>query len=514
MANFFVKKDRNIIPNWRSFENTAKLGELNGSKNIKFDSSFKPDISDLLEDWTEFQTIGLAGDIIGTALVCNQESNAVVKEVSRFVLSNSELASKAMIEAANNVLKGKKAEIELNVDISKPEDFGTNTKLIEIYLKINALKKRIIKNPSNSILWIEIARYYSIIGNDKKAEKAVKNALYLSPENRFILRSAARFFVHIGDFDIAHDITRKSTLIKNDPWVMATEIAIATLRDRNSIFTKSGLQVVNSGNFHPFNISELASSVATVEMKNASFQKSKLLFNKSLINPNDNSLAQAEWASQEDKNLIHVNPEKFKVLNSFEAVARENFDRGNWQTSVDSSKDWFFDQPFSKLGLLFGNEVASRKLKDENQAVEIAKLGLFSHPNDPHLLNNIVYGLCVQDKTEEAESFFKRVRKEDFNSDSSSVYLTATKGLLNFRQGKFELGRQYYLDAINIAKEDKNIYYSSVAYINYLREEIRIGEDVSAGIAQLEKVIKTSENIDVISDAKEVLDLYKKTKKN
>ena len=62
MANLFEKKDRHIIPNWRSFENSAKLGELNGSKGIKLDSSFKPDISDLVEDWQESKSIGIAGD--------------------------------------------------------------------------------------------------------------------------------------------------------------------------------------------------------------------------------------------------------------------------------------------------------------------------------------------------------------------------------------------------------------------------------------------------------------------
>src|SRR5690606_21330528 len=116
--------------------------------------------------------------------------------------------------------------------------------------------------------------------------------------------------------------------------------------------------------------------------KNSSLKKSKKLFEKSLINPNDNSLAQAEWASQEEKNLLPINPEKFKIKNSFEAVAREMAERKEWQQSIDFSRKWFFDLPFSKMSLLFGSEVASRKLKDHNQAAEISKLGLLSHPND------------------------------------------------------------------------------------------------------------------------------------
>ena len=104
--------------------------------------------------------------------------------------------------------------------------------------------------------------------------------MFLSPENRFILRSSARFFAHLGDIEFAHKIIQKSELTKHDPWLMATEIALATLREKNSKFAKLGAQIVRSDNFHPFNLTELAGSLATLEMKNASFQKSKKLFTK------------------------------------------------------------------------------------------------------------------------------------------------------------------------------------------------------------------------------------------
>lgn len=511
MAGFFEKKDRHLIPNWRSFENTAKLGELNGSKSIKLDSSFKPDISDLLDGWDDSKSIGIAGDILGVALVCNQEDNQAVRNISKFVLENTENASKAIVEAANNILKPKKEEIQLNLDISNPDDFGDKTNLFEIHIKINNLKKKLINSPYNPIFWVEIARFYSILGQDKRAEKAILNALYLAPENRFILRSISRFYVHLGDFDFAHDIIRKSNLTKFDPWLMATEIALATLRERNSVFTKSGIQLVNSNNFHPFNISELASSVASVELKNASVGKSKKLFQQSLISPNDNSLAQAEWASQEDRSLMNVDPNKFNLVNSFEASAREFFDEGNWQESIDFSKKWFFDQPFSKLGVLFGNEVASRKLKDNNQAVEVAKLGLISHPNDPHLLNNIIYSLCLQNKTDEADLFFQKIKKEDLNSrDFSGICLTATRGLLYFRKGYHDLGRKYYEEAIKIANEEKQTYFSSLAFINYIREEILIGEDAKDALPTLDKIIRSNIGKEIADDAKDVIDLYKK----
>ena len=513
MANFFEKKDRHIIPNWRSFENTTRLGELNGSKNITLDSSFKPDISDLLENWEETQTIGMAGDILGVALVCNQEGNKTVQDISNFVLQNKEIATPAIIDAANTILKPKEKEIKINLDVSEIDHFSDKSNVIEIFSKISDLKSKLRLSPYNPILWVEIARYYSILGQDEKAKRSIKNAIFLAPENRFVLRSFSRFFVHIGDFEFAHDIVRKSQLTKVDPWLMATEIALATLRERNSVFTKSGIQIVNSSTFHPFNLSELASAVGTVELKNASVGKSKKMFEKSLIMPNDNSLAQAEWASQEERNLISINLKQFKLTNSFEANAREHFNNSEWQNSINSSKDWFLDQPFSKMGILFGNEVASRKLKDNSQAAEIAKLGLLSHPNDAHLLNNIIYALCLQDKTEEAEKYFNDIKKEDLQSANyTGICLTATRGLLAFRNGDIDLGRRYYNEAINMANEEKNSYLSSLAYINYVREEILAGkESVTEAIPYLEKIISANRGDDIANDARDVIELYKKT---
>ena len=516
MANLFEKKDRHIIPNWRSFENTAKLGELNGSKSINLDSSFRPDISDLIEDWEESNSIGVAGDIIGVALVCNQENNPTVREISNFILQNKQLASNAIIEAANNILKPKNDIIELNFDINIPDTFDDKSNLLEIHVKIYDLKKRLIKNPYNPIYWVEIARYYSILGQKKKGERAIKNALFLSPENRFILRSVARFFVHTGDFEFAHDIIRKSELTKHDPWLLATEISLATLRERNSRFTKSGFQIVESGSFHPFNITELAGSLATLEMKNASLKLSKKLFQQSLIKPNDNSLAQAEWASQEEKKLNQINPDQFQLINSFEAMARELSDQKKWQESIDFSKKWFFDLPFSKMAVLFGNEIASSKLKDHNQAVEIAKLGLISHPNDAHLLNNIIYSLCLQDKTIEAEKYLNNVRKDDMNAkNDTAICLTATRGLYLFRKGFHNIGRQLYMESMTMAKDTGNIYLNSLALINYIREEILLGlEDVTEIMPNLDRIAKRYEGKDLADEANAVIDLFNRKKHN
>lgn len=512
MANIFENKDRHVIPNWRSFDNTAKLGELNGSKTIQLDSSFKPDISDLIDDWQENKNIGVAGDILGVAIVCNQQNDDIVKEVSRFVLNHKGNVTPALIKAANSINQENNKEIDFSFEFSNIETFAFRENLNVLYQKIQWYKRRLIQNPNNPIAWVELSRLYSINGQELQAEKAMKNALFLAPENRFVLRNMARFFVHIGDIDFAHDNIKKSLITQHDPWVMATEIALADLRGRGSVFTKKGLQIVESNSFHPFNITELASSIGTLELSNSSFKKSKKLFEKSLIHPNDNSLAQAEWVSQEERGIMNIEPEKFQLINSFEALARDAKEKGNWEEAIEFSKSWFLDLPFSKGGILFGSEVATSKLKDHSKAADIAKLGLISHPNDHQLLNNIVYSLCLDNRIEEAETHFNKIRIGNLDdSDINKVCITATHGLLNFRKGQYELGRKYYLEAMQRAKDINSSYLSSLAFVNYSREEIIINEeDTTPLISKLLEIKKTTTNEDISSLIDEVINLKNK----
>jgi tetratricopeptide (TPR) repeat protein len=516
VAHNFEKKDRHVIPNWRSFINTGKLGELNGSKGIKLDSSFKPDITDILDDWSENKNLGVAGDLLGVALLSNQQDNLIVKEISEFIIKNRDKASVALIHAANLVNQPPRlTELNLNFDEESIDTFKESFQLHNIFNEIALLKKKLIQNPLNSIAWVEISRLHAILGQQDKAERAMKNAIFLSPENRFVLRNSARFFTHIGHVEFAHEIIRKSSLVKNDPWVMATEISLATLQNRSSRFTKAGLQIIESNSFHPFNVSELASALATLEFKNASVKKSKKLFSKSLINPNDNSLAQAEWAEQEDTSFASVNPQDFKVNNSFEALARDSAQHRRWKEAIDFSKKWFLDLPFSKGAVIFGNEIAYSKLKDHDLAVEIAKAGLVSHPNDIQLINNIVYSLCLQDKVDEAEKYLLKVKKEDLSVNKiHQICLTASKGLFCFRKGFKDEGRLLYFEAMKISKEVNNLYLNSSAYVNYCREEVLVNEiDCSTLIPRLEEIIKYYPSLEIANDATNVIALYKKNVK-
>lgn len=470
MAFFFEEQNRLVIPNWRSFSNTAKIGELNGSRKLRIEKSFTPDITDLIEDWLENQTIGVAGDLLGTAIVCNKENDPNVIAAAKFIQSNKNYISKELRNTAELILRDDKNINQPILDQDNFEAFQEKANLYFIYQRIRHIKSRLHNNPSNSILWVEIARFYAILGQNEKAERAIKNAMNLSPDNRFILRSMARFFVHSGKTDYAHDFIKTLPITRYDPWITATEISLATKRGRYSKFIKHGTNVVKSSNFHPFNISELNSSLATLEM-NSSFKRSKKLFQDSLINPNDNVLAQAEWASHKDNKLLTVDPNDFDVSNTFEANARNSSDQGNWGEAVDYAKMWFLDMPFSRGAIMFGSEIAANNLNNHEEAAHIYKAGLTSHPNDPQMINNLVYSLCLENNINEAEIFLNK-----FDSIINTTYtenricMLATRGLYFFRKGYFELGDNLYSEAIELASENKNQKLANQAFVNYVRE--------------------------------------------
>ena len=287
MANIFELQERRVIPNWRTFLTTVRLGELNNVVEVK--DLPKLNIQSYVEYWKIDKSIINAGELLSAAVVNNFVTDAYVIEASNFIIKNKHLASKSQVLLAKKILynNGNNGENDL-----------IDTDLIDIiiekkpiYNKIHLLKKHINHFPRNAIAYVEIARLYSILGQTWQADNYLKKAYFISPNNRFVLRAISRHFAKT-DIEFAHNILRKNYLTKFDPWLASAEIALATIRNRNSRFIKQGLYLINSNNFNPFHLTELSSSIGTVELINGSYKKGKKLFNTSLIAPNDNSLAQ------------------------------------------------------------------------------------------------------------------------------------------------------------------------------------------------------------------------------
>ncbi|MDR1055339.1 MAG: hypothetical protein LBL90_05845 [Prevotellaceae bacterium] len=106
----------------------------------------------------------------------------------------------------------------------------------------------------------------------------MRTVLFLDPNNRFLVRSAARLFLYLKDKEQAYYLLTKSNSITKDLWLLASEISVALLQNKSSRHVKRALEIIDSKNFHYVNISDLANLLAILEFINGSNKKSKQLF--------------------------------------------------------------------------------------------------------------------------------------------------------------------------------------------------------------------------------------------
>jgi len=491
---------------------TTMLGELDVPLNSIPALDISLSIDSYIEDFKNNRTIAHAGDLISAAVVNGFEKDETVVDAANFILASPNETTSTQLSLAERIVKGYPNSNKIfNIDNISLDDFHLHVNPKKVWEKIHFLKLAANQFQFNAIIWVELSRHYSIIGQQRQALNTMKIALQLAPENRFVLRSAVRLFAHYDDLEFSHDILRKSQLTNFDPWLTSAEISMATLRDRTSRFMKKGADMVASKNFSPFSITELASSMGTVEMINGSKMKSRVLFNKALQAPNDNSLAQVEWASKKDHQL-DINPANFQVKHDFEAKALDNFKNEKLGDALTNTFRWFLDMPFSKRPVMFGSHIASA-MDDQETSRDFLKAGLISHPNDPQLLNNIIYSLALENKTSDAMNFMEKVPPLNQMEKSIQICITATRGLVYFRTGFHDQGRQLYFEAIQAAKEAKSKYFNWLAILNYAREELLIKSDkvqeIMETVASLED---DAENLDIRKLKKEVTEMYEKQK--
>ena len=228
-------------------------------------------------------------------------------------------------------------------------------------------------------------------------------AISLAGYSRFVLRSASRLAIHLNSQEKAHDLLRRNSATPEDPWLLASEIAAADLVGRTSRFIKRGREIVSSGKFPPFHLAELATSIASVDLKFGNVKTARKLFAAALKKPTENSLAQIEWASERVTGIV-INQEKFEIPYSDEARALYSHSAADWLTAVDESELWLSDEPFASRPAVFGSFISAEHLEDFERSERICREGLIASPSDPILLNNLAFALANQGSLAEAQT--------------------------------------------------------------------------------------------------------------
>lgn len=462
MAGFLERKDRKVIPRWRSFRTTAALSELNSSESKpKPDSPERDFLADKARDWEEHKTLWHASDLVGAGIVLGRQ--AEVEEAARFIQLHRDKAPETAGLLAARALAEKEG-------VYGPARSEVGNDPLSLYGRIHELRVLCAEYPANSVSWVDLALYYTILGKSERAERALRTAIQLDPQNRFVVRSAARFYIHQGRPDHAHWLISRAESTASDSWLQAAEIAVASAAGLKPRTTKNAFRMLSDESRSPRQVSELASALATLEFENGNHVAARRLFRKALSAPTENSVAQAEWASKHLGSL-NVQVNHYNVPRLFEARAWHAYAGQDWAAAYQAASGWLGDQPFSSRPAMVASYVASVLLEDHQKAKELLQRSLIANPSEPGLLNNLAFALASLGQIEEADRTLAGIDFQDLDG-TAEVTLLATKGLVRFRQGLVEEGRSLYHDSINRAKESGLFKYEAIAAINLAREEI------------------------------------------
>jgi tetratricopeptide (TPR) repeat protein len=468
MATSLIDKARDVIPRWRDFRTTVAIGELksaSGSQRLVIEFPNGDFLRSKLRDWSRHRDIAHAADLIGAAFVLGRQRE--VEEAAAFLLKQDEHVPSTAKSIAYQILNPISDDERLSL-IAKTQRLDRN----DIITRIHRLRQRLKDEPRNTIAYVDLSRLYTLLDQRRSAERAIDTALRLDSSNRFVLRSAARFFVHCNDSERAHQELRRAEASKTDPWLMAAEVAVASAHERPSRFALRGQGIISDKNYSPADVTELASAIATLELKSGKSRDARKLFKKALIAPTENSIAQVEWASRRISGLDEIRVSQFdSVPRIYEAKAWEHYTDGNWSAALSEAWNWLFDQPFSRRPSGFGSYLAHTVIGDYLEAIKILKLGRIANPDDPMLLNDLAFSYASSDRLHDAQKAFGQIDMSKVKGEKL-VVVTATKGLLAFRAGKVLEGRSLYLEAIELASE-YNQRYKAMAAIYLAREEMR-----------------------------------------
>lgn len=461
--NFIVTARRRIIPRWRNFTTTAALGELSAlSKKTIIIQPEAPDLAQRKLEWTKNKSLWTAGDLLAASL--HARDWEAVQDAALYIIGLGSIVPPITEELARSALRWSH---EKTPYIPNPDALATALSFERH--QIGKLRVELRQYPMSPVHWMELALAYAVIGKERNAERAVQVALSLAPNDRFVLRSACRFFLHSQQPERAIGILSKAKRTAHDPWLIAAHIAACEVAGKSSHLVKQGRAFSLSETVDPFHLTELNAALGNLEMLSGNDMRATKLFRQSLKSPTENSLAQIFWAKRQ---LLRGNESKLADLpRTFEASTRFNMSRGLFHEALPFSKLWREDELFSARPAV--TTVFLNQLEDHHEdAIAISKIALLSNPDHPILVNGLAYSLALTGDTQSAESTLKRISAASL-SEEQKVIFCATEGLIRYREGNPQLGRELYSLACEAAKKISSHLHGLVV-LYFAIEEARI----------------------------------------
>ena len=172
--------ERHPVPRWRTWRATAQLG---GLAPVAVASPVAPpnlrELQRSRRDWETHRTAPFAADFVGAAYALGEDHMG--RDAAQFLIRSSGRVPRAALEMARTVLRGQLT------DAAEPKHLSRE----ERYRRIRILRKRLVGDPRNPMLWVDLAREYVVLGQAGAARRPLEVALSLAPANRMVSFSSS-----------------------------------------------------------------------------------------------------------------------------------------------------------------------------------------------------------------------------------------------------------------------------------------------------------------------------------
>jgi Tfp pilus assembly protein PilF len=471
MTTFVPENERRLLPRFRSSAAAGAAGDLcSVTPKVAPPAIIIPTehFDALQADWNEHPSIEAAVELVCTASVLGRSLE--VQQAARYLLDHRNDLEKGIVAIALTSLIGPANAIPGRPTVA-PFELLSQT---EIRAALSYLKSRLAQNPRNAIAWMDRSHLHTLLGQRDAAERSIRRAIALAPNNRFVLRSASRFFMHEkSKRGIGLDFLRRSRALRTDPWLMSAEIALSTVIGKAPQSLSSARSLLDADTLKPWHTSELNGAVGTFAMIDRSVGKPGQYFRRSLRDATENAVAQAQWFANKHAGVA-VPSEKVTNQWSPEAVAIKAREEKNWPDVITACRQWMLMDPASSRPLILGAFVASVALYDGAATLSFTEHWIRIEPNSSGAWNNHAVALAYLGRIPEARASFARVDENDTAVFPKAVYL-ATKGLLAYRSGDIDAGRKHYLEAAESEDSNRDPTLRALVYWHMLREESHVG---------------------------------------
>lgn len=429
--------NRQLIPRWHT---SRKLYKFNYPAKVKTETTsiFEEDFwfKKAVETWKTEPSIYNAIDVLVRFIQADERTHPLYSELHRQLLDQYEYLPSSVKHLVCPELR-----LFDNLD-----SYSTDTN--NVRLIIRKLKNIVKFNPRDSLSWMDLGFYYSVIGEMSKASNCVDIAKNLDPNHAFIARSYSRFLVHIGDPEQAAWFLKQRPNLSTNPLILSAYTSISSAFDIKNPNIKRAISLLDNWDGDRARVSELAACVGTIEFNNGSIKRAKKHMQLALTEPSENVISHVHW-------LHHKHNMHFKNMPdpsvSIEGGVNALYHNKQFVECRDKLVEMHQFQPYSAGPVVDAGYLSIAALDDPGFVIQLSENRIpHSHMRFGEL-NNLIVAKLLLKQTENLDIDIRLLARRVNLEDSHSIAtFKATTGMAFMEGGMIDDGIKLYDESIEL----------------------------------------------------------------